>query len=273
MKLSIMSGAGNTFAVVDGGRESLGDDRASLARCLCVPGAFEWPLDGLLVVERSSLADCRMTIFNADGSHPEACGNGLRCVAKFAREHGYAVRDRLRVETDAGVREVELVREAGGAITAARASMGKPRSIERDIELSTSHGRMRATLVDMGNPHCVLFVEDERTAPVASLGAELERHPRFPQRTNVEFCARRAGKLWLRVWERGVGETAACGTGACASAVVATLLTPPERLPIEVELPGGRLTVAWNGTDEVVLGGPCAELWAGEWSETGAPRA
>lgn len=270
-----MAGAGNTFAVVDGERESLPSDPSGLAKRLCEPGR-RWSrhlprLDGVLVVTGGSRpsdagADCRMTIYNSDGSRPEACGNGLRCVARFAREQGFAASDTLRVATDAGVRRVELVRDAGGSIVAARARMGAPRRIERDVVLATSRGDVRATLVDMGNPHCVLFVDDERRAPVGELGPELERHARFPQRTNVEFAAVRDGRWRLRVWERGVGETPACGTGACATAIAAAL----ERgaaLPLDLELPGGRLIVDRDASGEVILTGPCDELWAGDVSD------
>jgi diaminopimelate epimerase len=258
----VMAGAGNTFAVVDGERETLPADRAGLARRLCAPAAWSRglpKLDGVLVVTSDPAAECRMTIYNADGSRPEACGNGLRCVARFAREHGGAASDALRVATDAGVRLVELVRDAGGSIVGARARMGVPHKIERDVVLSTSRGDVTAVLVDMGNPHCVLFVDDERSAPVHELGAELERHARFPQRTNVEFAARREGRWRLRVWERGVGETPACGTGACAAAIAASL-EGKAVLPLELELPGGRLTVDREASGEVVLIGPCEDL-------------
>jgi diaminopimelate epimerase len=275
LKLSVMAGAGNTFAVVDAEREALPSAPPLFAQRLCAEGAPAGlpRLDGLLLVSRGERGgDCRMTVFNADGSRPEACGNGLRCVARFAREHGYAREDRLRVETDAGPRPVELLRDPRGAIVAARASMGAPRRIERDVPLRTSRGEVRATLVDMGNPHCVLLVDDERAAPVAALGGELELHSRFPRRANVGFAAWRDGRLHLRVWERGVGETAACGTGACAAAVAARL----ERglaSPVEVRLPGGLLTVEWDGAGDVRLTGPCELLWSGEVELAGsAPR-
>jgi diaminopimelate epimerase len=269
VKLAIMAGTANVFAVVDARHERLPRDLAQWARDLCTaPIAPDAPpqLDGLLVVAQSERAACRMSIFNVDGSRAEACGNGLRCVAKFAHSRGFTASDRLRVETDAGIRDVELLRD-NGSIVGARATMGTPRVLGRDIELATSRGPVEATLVDMGNPHCVLFVDDERTAPVEVLGPELERHAHFPKRTNVEFCARRGGKLWLRVWERGVGETLACGTGACATAVAASLLSPPTQLPVDVEVRGGRLNVAWDKVGEVVLSGPCEELWSGEVGE------
>lgn len=269
MKVRVMAGAGNTFAVVNGEAGPLPSNLASFARQLCArPLHRSVPvLDGLLVVSAGSGADCRMKIYNADGSSPEACGNGLRCVAKFAREEGFTANESLQVETDAGVRAVELVRDAEGSIASARARMGVPRAIERDVELHTSHGVMLATLVDMGNPHCVLFVEDERNAPVRELGRELEHHARFPSRTNVEFAALRNQRWFLRVWERGVGETAACGTGACATAVAASLAHRVS-LPVDIELPGGRLTVDWDGRGQVLLTGPCETVWSGELEES-----
>lgn len=263
--MTILEGAGNTFAVLDARAEPSGD-RAQLARrwCAAPPVEASIPkLDGVLFVEAGGdQADCRMVIYNADGSRPEACGNGLRCVARFAREHGFASADRMLIATDAGVREVELLRE-DGAIVGARADMGPPRRVERDVELRGSFGARTATLVDMGNPHCVLFVDDEQRAPVHELGALLEHHERFPGRTNVEFAAlRRDGEIGLRVWERGVGETAACGTGACATAVAA-ILAGAAISPVEVHLPGGRLRVEWNGRGAVWLSGPCDVVWEG----------
>lgn len=262
--VSVMAGAGNTFAVFDMRRASPSDDRAQLARNLCAEpplGCGFATLDGVLFVEEDAAAEARMVIHNADGSRPEACGNGLRCVARFAREHGFASADTLRIATDAGVRVVELLREAG-EIVGARAQMGAPRRIEHDVELFGEFGALRATLVDMGNPHCVLFVDDERAAPVHELGALLERHERFPQRTNVEFAAFRERRIQLRVWERGVGETAACGTGACAAAVAA-LLSDRASSPVTLDLPGGRLVVDWDGEGDVRLSGPCEMLWTG----------
>lgn len=263
--VAIMAGAGNTFAVLDAREAQPFGERAELARRWCArpPGESGLrTLDGVLFVEPGSNdADCRMVVHNADGSRPQTCGNGLRCVARFARESGLVARDHVRVATDAGVCEVELLR-ARETIVGGRACMGPPRRIERDVELSGAFGALRATLVDMGNPHCVLFVDDERRAPVAELGATLERHARFPQRTNVEFAAERDGRWNLRVWERGVGETAACGTGACATAVAA-MLAGRARSPLDLRLVGGSLRVEWDGRGDVWLSGPCELLWRG----------
>lgn len=264
--VAIMAGAGNTFAVIDARDAAPFGEREVLARRWCAqpPGHSGLrALDGVLFVEPGAAGeDCRMVVHNADGSRPQTCGNGLRCVARFARESGLVASDRLRVGTDAGAREVELLRSRG-ELVGARAEMGPPRSIERDVELVGAFGAVRATLVDMGNPHCVLFVDDERRAPVAELGAALERHPRFPQRTNVEFAAERDGRWYLRVWERGVGETAACGSGACAT-TVAAVLAGRARSPLELRLVGGVLRVEWDGRGEVWLSGPCEQLWRGQ---------
>jgi len=285
VKLAVLSAAGNCFAVLDAMRTAPPADPAGLARELCADrdsrlfqaalrGGLAPPagraLDGLLVVlAPNGDADCRMVIHNADGSRPEACGNGLRCVARFAREQGLADSDIVRVETDAGPRRVELLREAGEP-RRARAWMGHARVLALRERLPLGGESLEATLVDVGNPHCVLFVEDERTVPVARLGAALERHPRFPAHTNVEFVARRDGRLAVRVWERGVGETAACGTGACAAAVAAAALEL-ERLPVEVVLPGGCLAVGLDA-GEVLLEGPCLRHAEGEWTPAATRR-
>jgi diaminopimelate epimerase len=205
-----------------------------------------------------------MVIHNADGSRPEACGNGLRCVARFAREHDLAASDLVRVETDAGPRRVQLVRQDGEP-RHARAWLGLARVLVERERLDAGAQSVEATLVDVGNPHCVVFVADERAAPLERLGPLLERHPRFPAGTNVEFVARRGGRLVARVWERGVGETAACGSGACAAAVAAAALGL-EQLPLEVELPGGRLLVDRDESGEVLLEGPCLAHAEGEWT-------
>jgi diaminopimelate epimerase len=271
-QLAILAGAGNTFAVLDARDATHFGDRAELAKHWCAnpPGASGLErLDGVLFVEPGEDgADRRMVVHNADGSRPETCGNGLRCVARFARENGLVTSDVLTLATDAGVAELELLRE-NGEIVGARANMGAPRRIEREVELRGEFGALRATLVDMGNPHCVLFVDEPASAPVHELGATLEHHARFPERTNVEFTAVRGAELEVRVWERGVGETAACGTGACAAAVAA-ILAGRARSPVDVQLPGGRLRVEWDGRGAVWLSGPCEVLWRGPIPTKGA---
>jgi len=263
MRYSLMSGAGNLFAVLDCFADPLPPDPAELARAVCAgkaAGGLDPRPDGLLIVRPGRRGGaCAMEIYNADGSRPETCGNGLRCAAKLAVDHGHVRGAHFVIEADAGPCETDVELERGKVVRA-RVSMGVPRVLERAtlIELAGRPG-VRATLVDMGNPHCVLFVEDERTAPVAELGPLLERHPRFERGTNVEFLALGAGGAFLRVWERGVGETAACGSGACAAAVAARELGRA-RLPLALNLPGGVLEVSEGERGVVRLAGPVVEL-------------
>jgi diaminopimelate epimerase len=275
VRASILSAAGNSFCVLDVRGAGAPRDAAELARVLCADrdhalfraaraGGLVEPaeraLDGLLLVGTArGAADVSMAIYNADGSRPEACGNGLRCVGRFAREHGLVHGEHVRVETDAGLRELHVgtcgPRAEPGREVEVLAGMGRPIVVERETVIEVDGVEHRATLIDMGNPHCVLFVDDPARADVARLGPALERHARFPARTNVGFAALGRDALTLRVWERGVGETTACGTGACAAAVAAALVHGAA-LPLSVDLPGGRLRVHWDGRGEAQLEGP-----------------
>jgi diaminopimelate epimerase len=247
------SAAGNRFAVLDAFEREPAEP-AALARELCARHG----VDGLLLGARPLAGgDCRMLVYNKDGSRAEACGNGLRALARWAVESEHA-RDTLVIETDSGPRRVTCLRRAR-EIVAARAELGVPRLVERETELAVEGRTLRATLVDMGNPHCVLFVRDVGRAEVALLGSALERHARFPQRTNVSFVELAGGRLLVRTWERGVGETAACGTGIGASAVAA-LVHGFVRSPVEVGARGGRLQVDWDGTGVLTLAGPVEAL-------------
>ncbi len=267
MRTSLFSGAGNLFVMVDGFEDPLSDP-AGFAREMCDAGGAQRP-DGLvLLLPSTRRADCAMQIYNRDGSRPEACGNGLRCAAKLAVDHGRVDGEAFTIETDSGVRNVRVIRE-GGRIVAARVEMGRARIVERETRIRVgrderSDGIVGAAVVDaaivnVGNPHCVLFVEDEREAPVESLGPALERHERFPAGTNVEFLARRSGAFHLRVWERGVGETLACGSGACAAALVACD-RGLARFPVRLELRGGTLAVDSDPSGMLELSGPVREL-------------
>jgi len=269
MRYALMSGAGNLFAVLDGFADALPADPAGLARAICAgaaAGGIEPRPDGLLILRPGRRGGaCAMELYNADGSRPETCGNGLRCVAKLAVERGHVQGPRFVIESDAGpcAAEVELER---GKVVRARIAMGLPRIVEREARIELAgRASVLATLVDMGNPHCVLLVEDERTAAVAELGPALERHARFPQGTNVEFLALRAEGAFLRVWERGVGETAACGSGACAAAAAARELGRA-RLPLALVLPGGVLEVSEGEDGALRLRGPVEELASGDFA-------
>jgi diaminopimelate epimerase len=275
MRYSLMSGAGNLFVVVDGFAEDLPGEPAVLARAVCAPGgpaAVEQPPDGLILVRPSRRgAECAMEIYNADGSRPETCGNGLRCAAKLFAEHGRVDQEAFTVETDAGLRNVR-VEWAGGRVVGARVAMGRARILAGEEEISVNGSRVRGAVVDVGNPHFVILVGDERGPQVAALGPAIATHPRFPAGTNVEFLAKRSeGPLHLRVWERGVGETRACGSGACAAAAVA-VSRDLARWPVRLELPGGTLEVDSDRDGELALSGPVEELRTDDWTETDAVR-
>lgn len=279
MYYTLMSGAGNIFAVFDGFKDAPPDNPSDIARAICSPrasGGITPRPDGLLLLVRPTASgDCQMQLYNADGSRPETCGNGLRCIAKLAFDRGHVKKPRFIIETDAGPRPTEVTLDHG-FVTRARVHMGTPRILARDEELilpagpATPSTPLRATLVDVGNPHCVLFVDDERSAPVTTLGPLIEHHPRFPGGTNVEFLALRREGTYLRVWERGVGETQACGSGACAAAVAA-VARGVVRWPLRLHLAGGVLEVASDGQGGVFLSGPVETIRSGEWQP--APAA
>lgn len=252
----ILEASHNRFALYDGFDVGPLEDPGSLA--LVLGRHDEFALDGLLqLLPPSEGGACRMVIHNIDGSRSEACGNGLRCVAKLAVELGRVEGPRFEIETDAGTRQAELQLEAG-KVVGARVSMGQPRLVESERLFGLREGEVSCTIVDMGNPHCILFLPDLDSAPVASLGEQLEAHPAFPERTNVEFVDARKDRLLVRIWERGVGETRSCGSGAAAAAVAAI---GQARLasPVRVVTPGGELTIEWQG-EELWLTGPVGDV-------------
>ncbi|MDP3848439.1 MAG: diaminopimelate epimerase [Pseudomonas sp.] len=229
--------------------------------------------DQLLLVEPPSNPDVdfRYRIFNADGSEVEQCGNGARCFARFVVDKRLTAKKQIRVETKSGIIELDL--RPDGQISV---NMGPPRltpaqipfvaeteALSYDVELEGQNYALAA--VSMGNPHAVLRVDDASLAPVHTLGAKLELHPRFPQRVNVGFLQvldRQHAKL--RVWERGAGETQACGTGACAAAVAAINQGWMDS-PVQIELPGGRLSIEWAGPGQpVMMTGPAARVYEGQ---------
>jgi diaminopimelate epimerase len=234
--------------------------------------------DGLILIAPSTTADVRMEMYNADGSRGAMCGNGVRCVGKYAYEHGLARKPVLRVETDSGVKTLQL-EVRGGRVEQVTVDMGAPDLSPQALPLTAETElvdapfevdgcELRITCVSMGNPHCVMFVASTADAPVTTLGPVIERHPLFPKRVNVEFVEPQGAlpsvRLRMRVWERGSGETAACGTGACA-VVVAAALTGRGRRRADVELLGGTLAIDWSETDDhVYMTGGATEVFSGE---------
>ena len=268
MHFTKMHGLGNDFLVVDD-REPHAVDWASLAPAVCARHTGVGA-DGILLIQRSETADLRLRVVNADGSEPEMCGNGVRCAALLAAESRIAG-DVVRWETPAGVVTTELI---GG--DRVRVDMGLPRFApaevpfdhpgERalDVDLEVDGEILRVSAVGMGNPHCVVLVDDVDTYPVARVGAAIQRHPRFSASANVEFVQiLTRSRVRQRTVERGVGETDACGTGACATAVALAALGLADH-PLEVELRGGDLTIAWEPGAPVLMTGPAAAVFRGE---------
>jgi diaminopimelate epimerase len=277
MKFTKMHGAGNDYVYVDGFTEQV-DDPARLAQVVS-DRHFGVGGDGLILILPSSVADVRMRIFNADGSEAEMCGNGLRCVAKYAYDHGLVERLAITIETGAGLLAVEMISNAAGRVDRVRVNMGRPRLTRAEIpmsgppeqrvidqELTVLDRTLRINCVSMGNPHCVIFVDDVANFPVATYGPAIEHHPLFPRRTNVEFVqVLNPGEVRQRTWERGAGETLACGTGA-AAVTVAGLLTGRTGRRLLNHLAGGDLEMAWDGTGEVIMTGPAVEVFTGDYA-------
>jgi len=265
-----MHGLGNDFVVIDAIAQAV-DLTAEQVRFLA-DRRFGVGCDQLLLVERpqTAEADFRYRIYNADGGEVEQCGNGARCFARFVRDKGLTDRDTIRVETLGG--PITLVVEADGQV---RVNMGVPRLEPAEIpftapthaeryDLDVDGTRYAIGAVSMGNPHAVLRVDDVDTAPVESLGPRIESHPSFPNRVNAGFMQLvDRGHIRLRVFERGAGETLACGTGACAAAVVGRLQGLLDDT-VAVDLPGGRLVISWNGPGEpVFMTGPATNVFEG----------
>jgi diaminopimelate epimerase len=271
-----MHGAGNDFVVLDGldGGPLSPLPPEELARRLA-DRHFGVGADQVLVVRPSRAADFRMEIFDADGSQVEMCGNGIRAVFKWLRDRGVTDRDEIAVETLGGIvrpRWVgnDLVRVDMGRPVLAPAKiptrLGSGDGPVLDAPLEVDGERVRVSSVSMGNPHAVLFVDDVDSAPVTSLGPRIEHHAAFPNRVNVEFAelvSRR--RIRQRTWERGTGETLACGSGACAVAVAAILRGVAER-SLAIELRGGELEIQWPAPDAPVqMTGPAAEVFSGRF--------
>jgi len=284
MKFVKLQASGNDFVLVDA--RSQQRDWAILARSMC-HRHLGVGADGLLLLLGSKLADFRMRIFNSDGSEAEACGNGLRCFVKYLLDNGLAPKKEIAIETLAGIRKA-IVLNAAGRSGLIKVSMGQPGLKSADIPLSREQGiakllditpiidyplrvagsELHLTFVSMGNPHAVCFISQPvDDFPLLELGHQVEHHPLFPQRTNFEVVnIINRGHARARVWERGVGETMACGSGACAIAVAARLRGYIDD-HVEIALPGGGLGVDWDGQGEVLLSGLAETVFTGDWPE------
>lgn len=271
LRFSKMQGLGNDFVVIDGVRQTVRLDAATLRRL--GDRHFGVGFDQLLLVEASDRADAdfRYRIFNCDGSEVEQCGNGARCFARFVFDQGLTDRHEIAVSTARGVIYPKL--EDNGLVTV---NMGQPRFAPADLPfvaaadhlvhpLQLAEGVVELSVVSMGNPHAVLVVTDVEHAPVASMGPAIENHARFPQKVNVGFMQPvDRQQIRLRVFERAAGETLACGTGACA-AVVAGIRRGLLDSPVRVHTRGGELSIAWAGEGQpVLMTGPAVTVFHGE---------
>jgi len=276
-----MHGLGNDFVVMEDLAEEL--DLAPEAVQWFCDRNFGIGGDGLILVRPATIpeADFFMLYYNADGTTAEMCGNGVRCFAKYLVDHELIAADQseISVQTLGGIKPIAVTRDYDGTLALATVDMGEPVLRPADIPtemrfgnnedmvisgpLETELGTFDVTPISMGNPHCVLWVDDVEAAPVHELGPIIENHPMFPNKTNVEF-AQLAGDdiVRLRVWERGVGETLACGTGACATAVVGALTLRTGR-EVTIELPGGELEIRWAEDQHVYMTGPAEEVFNG----------
>ncbi|MFZ1934544.1 MAG: diaminopimelate epimerase [Thermoguttaceae bacterium] len=281
MQFTKMQGVGNDYIYVDCFAQPIPDDPAALTRRVS-DRHFGIGGDGLILICPSTVADARMRMFNADGSESEMCGNGIRCVAKYVYDHGLCRKAALRIETGRGVLGLEL-KIAGEKVSRVRVDMGEPileaariptrlpsnpaaGGAVANVVLSIAEDSFLVTCVSMGNPHCVTFVEELEDELIETFGPLVEINRLFPNRVNVEFVkVISPSEVRMRVWERGTGETLACGTGACAVCVAGVLTKQTER-KVLIHLPGGDLELEWAENNHVYMTGEAVEVFSGEWT-------
>ena len=281
MRFTKMHGAGNDYVYVDCFSQPGPADPAGLARQVS-DRHFGVGGDGLVLIMPSDAADARMRMFNADGSEAEMCGNAVRCVAKYVYDHGLAQKPTLSVETGRGILSLDL-EVADGRVERVRVDMGEPILAADqvpttlpgnpnvpghpvvDAELLVGARKLQVTCVSMGNPHCVTYVPKLSDYWVLRIGPKVEIDPHFPRRVNAEFVeALSRGEVRMRVWERGSGETLACGTGASAACVAGVLSGRTDR-NVLIHLRGGDLELHWAEDNHVYMTGPAVEVFSGEW--------
>ncbi len=274
MKFTKMEGIGNDYVYVNGFSEVV-ENPAEVSMKIS-DRHFGIGSDGLILIHPSKVADCEMEMYNADGSRSEMCGNGIRCVGKYVYDYGIVKKTKLSVETLAGVKYLELFVEKD-EVSAVKVDMGspilEPKSIPVlaegetcvDEKILVEDQEYRMTCVSMGNPHAVVFMDEVRDLDLEKLGPTFENHERFPNRINTEFVkVIDRNTVEMRVWERGSGETLACGTGACA-VVVSTVLNGLTDDKVTVKLLGGDLEIEWNREENrVYMTGPAKRVFDGE---------
>ena len=283
MKFTKMHGCGNDYVYVDCTKEVIPDIAATAVRVS--DRHFGIGSDGLILIKSSEVADFEMDMYNADGSRGKMCGNGIRCVAKYVYDHGLTNKTEITVDTQAGIKTLQLT-VCDGKVSKVRVDMGEPVLIPQEIPVKASvlgladdrreaivaqpftvaNSSYDITCVSMGNPHCITFIdEDVRSFPLEAIGSLFEKHELFPEGVNTEFVnIIDKEHLRMRVWERGSGETLACGTGACAVAV-ASFLNGFTGRKVDVELMGGHLEIVYDAaTNHVFMTGPATEVFSGD---------
>ncbi len=274
MKFTKMQGLGNDYIYVDCTRETL-ENPSHIAKKVS-DRHFGIGSDGLVLILPSQVADFRMRMFNSDGSESEMCGNAIRCVGKYVYDNGMTDKNLVNIETLAGIKVLTLTAQ-NGKVELVRVDMGEPILVPRDVPVAsdkesfisepvTIDGReFKVTAVSMGNPHAVSYIEDVDNFPLAQIGPKMETNSLFPRKVNAEFVQVIDRKnLKMRVWERGAGETLACGTGACAVLVSSVLNNLSDRAAT-IKLLGGDLLIEWSEKDNhVYMTGPAVKVFEGE---------
>lgn len=276
MKFTKMHGIGNDYVYVNCFQEQV-KNPAAVAKFVS-DRHFGIGSDGLILIKPSDVADCEMDMYNLDGSQGAMCGNGIRCVAKYAYDHGITDKTSISVATKSGIKYLDLTVK-DGKVSMVRVNMGSPVLCAKDIPVAIQEEQAvdfpidvqgkdyRFTAVSMGNPHAIVYLEDVEGLEIEKIGPSFENHPLFPDRINTEFIqVLDRHTLKMRVWERGSGETLACGTGACAAAVASVLNNLVDGgSPVTVHLLGGDLEIFWDQKENLVyMTGPAATVFEGE---------
>lgn len=277
IKFTKMHGLGNDYVYIDAINQKIKNE-SSLAKFVS-NRHFGIGSDGLILICKSEIADFKMRMFNSDGSEAEMCGNGIRCVGKFVYDKGLTNKTTVKIETLAGIKTL-ILNTKDGKVETARVDMGEPileaekipvistEKPVKNLELEAENKKFKFTCVSMGNPHAITIVENTKEFDVEKYGKVLEIDKAFPKKANIEFAQIiDRQNINMRVWERGAGETLACGTGACATAVACNLNGLTDR-KVNIELLGGTLNIEWNETDNhVYMTGPAVTVFDGELYE------
>lgn len=277
IKFTKMHGLGNDYVYIDAINQKI-ENESSLAKFVS-NRHFGIGSDGLILICKSEIADFKMRMFNSDGSEAEMCGNGIRCVGKFVYDKGLTNKTTVKIETLAGIKTL-ILNAKDGKVETARVDMGEPileaekipvistEKPVKNLELEAENKKFKFTCVSMGNPHAITIVENTKEFDVEKYGKVLEIDKAFPKKANIEFAQIiDRQNINMRVWERGAGETLACGTGACATAVACNLNGLTDR-KVNIELLGGTLNIEWNETDNhVYMTGPAVIVFDGELYE------